>query len=314
LKFTIVIPVASNAGLNLSLAEYVAAFAQTSEEAGFDAVAISEHPAPSTKWLERGGHESFDPFVALAYCAGVTKRLRLMPYLAVLPYRNPLLTAKSVATLDLLSHGRLTVVAGAGYLRSEFSALGVDFDERYALMDEALEILNEAWQGSEIVYQGRHFNAVGQVSRPAPLQRPHPPLWVGGNSKQAQRRAARYGTGWAPVQMDPDVATTTRTTPLATVEDVQEAIGWTRALVHENGGEDRWFTVQLDAKATNFDIDQPMDTRLADLDLLRSAGVDRCVVHIPPRELSASTALIRRIGHEMIAPLSDRSSVAEVSC
>jgi alkanesulfonate monooxygenase SsuD/methylene tetrahydromethanopterin reductase-like flavin-dependent oxidoreductase (luciferase family) len=181
-------------------------------------------------------------------------------------------------------------------------------------MDEALEVLNQARQGGEIVYQGRHFNSIAQVSRPAPMQRPHPPLWIGGNSTRAQRRAATYGTGWAPVQMDPDVAATTRTAALATVADVQEGIDWTRALVHERGGDERSFTVQLDAKATNFEVEQPMDARLTELDSLRSAGVDRCVVHIPPSDLPASTALIRRIGRELISPLSDRSSVAEISC
>jgi hypothetical protein len=114
--------------------------------------------------------------------------------------------------------------------------------------------------------------------------------------------------------MDPDIAATTRTAPLATVEDVQGAIEWTRALVHERGGDDRSFTIQLDAKATNFEVDQAMDLRLAELRSLSSVGVDQCVVHIPPSDLPACVALIRRIGRELVEPLSDRSSVAEVSC
>jgi probable F420-dependent oxidoreductase len=309
LKFTIVIPVATGAGAGLDAAEHIATFARTAEECGFYAVAISEHPAPSAKWLERGGHESFDPFVALAYCAGVTTTLRLMPYLAVLPYRNPLLTAKAVATLDLLSHGRLILVAGAGYLRSEFRALGVDFDERHALLDEALEVLTRAWLESEIAYKGRHFEAIGQVSRPAPMQQPHPPLWIGGNTLQAQERAAKYGTGWAPVQMDPDIAATTRTAPLSTVEDVLAAIEQVRALVRQRGGDDRSFTVQLDAKVTNFHFEQAMEERLEGLRAFGAAGVNRFVVHVPTADLTASIALIRRIGRELIQPLSDASLV-----
>jgi probable F420-dependent oxidoreductase len=310
LKFTIVIPVASGTTKDLTLAEYVAGFARTAEVSGFDAIAISEHPAPSAKWLERGGHESLDPFVALAYCAAVTTKLRIMPYLAVLPYRNPLLTAKAIATLDLVSQGRLVVVAGSGYLRSEFRALGVDFEERNALMDEALAVLTRAWLGGEIAYEGRHFQAIGQVSRPAPIQQPHPPLWIGGNSQQAQERAARYGSGWAPVQMDPDIATTTRTAPLATVGDVQRAIERMRSFVRQSEAGDRPFTVQLDAKATNFWVEQTMESRLAELRELSSAGVDRCVVQVPPGDLPSCDALIRQIGRIIVEPLSDHSFVS----
>jgi probable F420-dependent oxidoreductase len=309
LKFTIVIPVATGAGAGFDAAEYIATFARTAEESGFYAVAISEHPAPSAKWLERGGHESFDPFVALAYCAAVTTTLRLMPYLAVLPYRNPLLTAKAVATLDLLSQGRLILVAGAGYLRSEFRALGVDFDERHALLDEALEVLTKAWRESEIAYKGMHFEAIGQISRPAPMQQPHPPLWIGGNTLQARERAAKYGTGWAPVQMDPDIAATTRTAPLSTVHDVLAAIEQVRALVRQRGGDDRSFVVQLDAKVTNFHFEQAMEERFEELRAFGAAGVNRFVVHVPTADLTASVALIRRIGLELVQPLSDASLV-----
>jgi hypothetical protein len=91
--------------------EGLAAFVQAAEEAGFDAVAFTEHPAPSLKWLQAGGHESLDPLAALAFAAAVTTRIRLMTYLLVLPYRNPLITAKMIATVDLLSKGRLIVGA-----------------------------------------------------------------------------------------------------------------------------------------------------------------------------------------------------------
>ena len=88
-----------------------------------------------------GGHQTLDPFVALAFAAAVTKRLRLLTYLAVVPYRNPFLLAKAAATLDRLSGGRFILGVGSGYLKTEFFALGVDFDERNALFDEALDVL-----------------------------------------------------------------------------------------------------------------------------------------------------------------------------
>src|SRR5258707_1375535 len=111
-------------------------FTQAVEAAGLDAIALTDHPAPSRKWLASGGHETLDPFVGLAFCAAVTSRIRLMTHLVVVPYRNPLLQARSMAALDVLSGGRTTFVLGTGYLRSEFAALGVDFDQRNALFDE----------------------------------------------------------------------------------------------------------------------------------------------------------------------------------
>src|SRR5215204_4015316 len=95
--------------------ESIVHLVQALERAGFDGLGFTDHPAPSRKWLATGGHPSYDPFAALAFCAAVTSRIRLMTYLAVLPYRNPMLMAKSVATVDRLSGGRLTLVVGSGY-------------------------------------------------------------------------------------------------------------------------------------------------------------------------------------------------------
>lgn len=121
--------------------------AVAAERAGFDALSFSEHPAPGAKWLDRGGHQTLDSFVALGYVAAATERLRLLTYLAVVPYRNPFLLAKGAATLDKLSGGRFTLGIGTGYQKREFHALGVDFDERNALFDEALDVLPLHWSG-----------------------------------------------------------------------------------------------------------------------------------------------------------------------
>src|SRR5262249_51457253 len=118
---------------------------QAFEAAGFGALCFTDHPAPSSKWLAAGAHPTFDPFAALCFCAAASERIGLMTHLAVLPYRNPLLTAKSVATVDRLSGGRFTLVAGTGYLRSEFLALGRPFEARNDLFDEALEVLTHAF-------------------------------------------------------------------------------------------------------------------------------------------------------------------------
>jgi probable F420-dependent oxidoreductase len=288
-------------------AEFVAKCAVAAEQSGFDAIAFSEHPAPSLKWLNHGGHESFDPFVALAYCAGITTRLRLMPCLAVLPYRNPLHVAKTLASLDVLSNGRLTLVAGAGYLRSEFKALGVDFAERNALLDESLEVLNKIWSNSEFTFEGRHFTALGQVSRPQPLQNPVPIL-IGGNSQAARKRAVRFASGWAPIQIKALAAETTRTSPLETLDDVKVAVSAMRTMVSESGRDNNSFVIQLDARATDFvDSDQPIGERLEELRTLSEIGIDRCAVHIPVSGISETLETIDMIGSEVIKRFSSES-------
>ena len=122
----------------------IAEMARHAETLGFDAVHVTDHPAGDQQWLDTGGHHALDPFVALSFAAGATTTLRVQTHIVVLPYRNPFLTAKSVLSLDVLSGGRLTLGIAAGYLRSEFNALGVDYDERNDLFDEALEVMRLA--------------------------------------------------------------------------------------------------------------------------------------------------------------------------
>jgi probable F420-dependent oxidoreductase len=197
----------------------ITAFATALEAAGIDALAFTDHPAPSKKWMERGGHATIDPFVGLGFCAAVTTKLRLMTALTVVPYRNPLLMTKSMTAVDILSGGRATFVLGTGYLRSEFLALGVDFDERNALFDEAVEVAKGLWAEDELHYEGRHFTAIGQTLFPRQIQQPHPPLWLGGNAKVVRDRVARWGDGWAPMLGGGVLTQTTRTAPITTDED-----------------------------------------------------------------------------------------------
>ena len=205
--------------------------ARAAEAAGFDALAFTEHPMPSDRWLQAGGHDALDPFIALTWAAAATERLRLLTNITVVPYRNPFLLAKTVATLDSLSGGRVILGAAAGYLKSEFRALGVDFDERNALFDEALEVLAMSWSGEPVTYEGRHFSAVGNQLVPAPVQQP-PPIWIGGNSTVARRRAAAQGQGWMPFANPPQANRVMRTASIWTPDDlaplVAELTTWTR--------------------------------------------------------------------------------------
>ena len=176
----------------------IAAVASAAEAAGFSGFGFTDHPAPTQRWLEGGGHDSLDPFVAMGFAAARTSTIRLIPNIVVLAYRNPFVVAKAAATLDLLSEGRFTLAVGAGYLKREFAALGVDHGERNELFDEAIDVIRAIWTSDDVSFVGRHFVAEGVTAHPRPTQSPHPPIWIGGNSGQARQRAAERGDGWCP--------------------------------------------------------------------------------------------------------------------
>ena len=200
----------------------VAAMAAAAEAAGFHGFGFTDHPAPTQRWLDAGGHDALDPFVAMGFAAAHTTTLRMIPNIVVLPYRNPFVVAKSGATLDLLSGGRFTLAVGAGYLRREFTALGVDFDERGRLLEEALDVISTVWATDDLSYQGRHFVAQGITAHPRPTA--PPPIWIGGNTAAARRRVARYGEGWCPFPAPAGLAATARTDVLYSNSALAEGI------------------------------------------------------------------------------------------
>jgi probable F420-dependent oxidoreductase len=206
----------------------VAEMARAAEEAGFDAVAVTDHPFPEEAWLRSGGHHALDPFVALSFAAAATTRIRLQTHVLVLPYRNPFLVAKAAASLDVLSGGRLVLGVAAGYLEGEFAALGVPFAERNERADEAIGALRAAWSGECVRLAGRGFCAEGNRALPLPAQRPGPPLWVGGNSRRAIRRAVELGDGWLPCPAPVRLASRVRTAALASVDALRARIAWAR--------------------------------------------------------------------------------------
>ena len=197
----------------------VAEMSRLAEALGYGAVYVTDHPAGDQRWLDTGGHHALDPFVALSFAAAATSTLRLQTHILVLAYRNPLLTAKSVLSLDALSGGRLTLGVAAGYLRSEFNALGVDYDERNELTDEAIHVIKGVLAHDAFEFTGRHFRSRGTTMRPKSIQQPHPPIWVGGNSRSAIRRAVETADGWCPFPNPAVAAAATRTPQLETVED-----------------------------------------------------------------------------------------------
>ncbi|MET0179295.1 MAG: TIGR03619 family F420-dependent LLM class oxidoreductase [Novosphingobium sp.] len=199
------------------------------ERAGFSACLVTDHPCPPGRWLDSGGHLAHDPWVMLSLMAAATTRVRLQTGILVLPYRNPFVVARSVATLDRFSGGRVTVGVGAGYLKGEFHALGVDFEQRNELMDEYLRALKAALSEDEFSFAGTGYEARGCRIQPPPVQRPHPPLLVGGNAKRAIRRAVELGDGWYPFFTVAGVSNAvTRTAEITCAQDLVGPLAYMR--------------------------------------------------------------------------------------
>lgn len=176
--------------------------ARTADRTGFDYVAVCDHVAIPRRLADAMSTVWYDPVATLAFLAAATGRVRLLSHVAVVGLRHPLVTAKQYATLDHLSGGRLILGVGAGHVREEFDALGVDFDTRGPVLDESVDALRAALGPEEYPeFAGERFAFKDLGQRPRPAQA-RVPLWVGGSSPAAVRRAALKADGWLP-QGDP---------------------------------------------------------------------------------------------------------------
>nr|WP_234901590.1 TIGR03619 family F420-dependent LLM class oxidoreductase [Mycolicibacterium fluoranthenivorans] len=257
-----------DAGAEFVSASAISDVARAAEEAGFAAVHVTDHPAPDAKWLDHGGHHALDPFVALSFAAAATSTVKVLTNVYIAAYRNPFLGAKSIQSLAVLSGNRLIVGAAAGYLKPEFRALGVDFDTRGALFDEALDVLQKVLSGADLAYVGSSFSARGVRLRPLPATAP--PIWIGGNSKPAVRRAVTHAQGWAPFNTF-GYAAASRTAEISTLDELESAITWARAYAAEVG---RTEPLDICFSAGNLlDDDRSTDERHAIVDRLAAAGV-----------------------------------------
>ena len=172
------------------------------EELGFDAVFVNDHIiVDGTPQVVNSWGNTYDPLIVLSYVAAHTKRIRLGTSVLIMPYRNPVATAKMMATLDQMSEGRVIAGVGAGWNAAEFAALGVPFHERGARTTEYLRLWQACWGPDPVTFQGRFFSFANMYVMPKPLQQPHPPIWIGGASPAALRRAARFGEVWQPAPM-----------------------------------------------------------------------------------------------------------------
>jgi probable F420-dependent oxidoreductase len=305
MRFTVQLPTDHVAqGEEFVSAEAIAEMARAVEAAGFDAAFVTDHPAPEDRWLRSGGHQALDPFVALSFVAAATTRLRVQTHVLVASYRNPFLAAKALATLDVLSRGRVIAGIAAGYLEPEFAALGVPFEERNELTDEAIVAMKQIWGGESLTFAGRHFRASGHTVLPRPVQRPHPPFWIGGNSRRAMRRAVELGDGWLPFPAPARMAKRVHTAAMESEADLAAALAHLRELASSKGR-----TAPLDVCAAPFELTLGVKELPAPGALVEAArrlealGVTWLILTPPSRTRGEFVEGAKRLGGEVAAKL-----------
>ena len=249
--------------------------AQLAEELGADGVWVSDHlvaPVDARSVYPYGGaaapgparlgiiEEFYEPLVTLAFLAGHTRRVRLGVSAYVMPYRNPVLTAKHVATLDALSGGRVVLAVGTGWLAEEFAALGVPFAARGRRCDDYLAVCRALWAGGTASHDGPCYRLPPVRTGPRPVQRPHPPIWIAGNSTAALARAARHGDGWHGIDLSP--------------ADVAARVARLRACCEAGGRDPASVRVTLRRRDTAAALRR-------DLDAYRAAGLEDLIVGLP---------------------------------
>jgi probable F420-dependent oxidoreductase len=235
------------------------------EALGFHSVMIADHIVFPVTIKSRypytvdgafpGQGDALEQLALMAFIAAKTTRLRLVTSVMILPYRSPVATAKTLATIDVLSKGRVTVGVGVGWLREEFEALGApDFDRRGAVSDEYLRIFKTLWTQSPASFTGEFHRFEDLRCLPQPVQKPHPPIWVGGHSRAALRRAARLGDGWHPVGANPAVA--------LTPPELSGMIDELRRMTESEGRDPSSLTISF--KAPIYDAERPAGGSAAD--------------------------------------------------
>jgi probable F420-dependent oxidoreductase len=253
----------------------LAAVARAADDAGFDYVAVCDHVAIPAERAAGMSTTWYDTVATLGFLAGITTRTRLLSHVYVPAYRHPLATAKAFATLDELSGGRVILGVGAGHVEQEFDVLGVSFADRGRITDNAIDGIRDAWREEFSIWDGDGF---GQ--RPRPRQQFGPPIWVGGSSPAALRRAAQRGDGWLPQ------GTTKQDMPAA-IQRIKEL-----RKEHNRGG---WFTygalvrpMYVGKPDGDWDIGKAtlhsdVDRMKGEIDDYRQMGVDQVQVRLRSR-------------------------------
>ena len=254
--------------------------ARLAEEAGFESLWVGDHIALPAD--QDGEQPRLEVVVTVSHLAAVTTRVRLGFGVIVLPQRQPVLLAKQLSSIDILSKGRLTVGIGVGYVEPELRALGVSLADRGARTDEYLAAMRTLWTEAAPSFEGRYVSFAGVFQRPRPLQRPHPPIVFGGHSAAAQRRAVTTGNGWYGVYLD--------------VERAAEALAGLRKVAAECDRPAHLGELEITITPPGA-IDLETARRYADL------GVHRLVLQPPSADGSGMEELIQTVGETLVGRL-----------
>ena len=303
MRFSCSLPNHADAFLTI---EAITRMVQAMDKAGLDATFVTDHPAPSQRWVENGGHATLDPFVALSVAAAASPRIRLHTHILVLAYRNPFIVAKSAASLDALSGGRFTMGIGTGYLRPEYAAVGVPFEERGAITDESIKVMRQAWTGRPVEFRGSHFEARDATVLPTPKQRNGVPIWAGGNAERAIRRAVELCDGWCPFPVEGIVTKTARTDELANIGQLKAKL----AYAHDHAariGRTEPLTICMGRWTGNGDM-KPNDRgdaakAIEDYAELAEAGVTWTTISVPSPDVETFVENVQWFGEEVVAKM-----------
>ena len=266
--------------------------ATRAEELGFDSVWASEHVFSTSYIFERIGNRLYyEPLVLLSYVAATTKRVSLGTSVLVLPYHNPIRLAKTAATLDVLSGGRLVMGVGVGMIEQESNAMGSPFAERGAITDEAIAIMKELWSQEDPSYQGRFHSFSGMKFSPKPLQTPTIPLLIGGVSRAAIRRAARVGDGWHPNALPP--------------EELSQGIRYLQEQAQVAGRDAARIPVSVSAslgsgRSGGYALDTDSEEIIQKVRTYESLGVDHVVISPDTRNAEEMLPALAMLGREVL--------------
>jgi probable F420-dependent oxidoreductase len=304
-----------------STRESYRAVAQAAERVGFDFLSVSDHVVVPAKFQSQYPYDPRGTFAAaehgycldqlatMAFLSGCTERLRLLASVMVVPHRPAMLTAKMLATIDVLSNGRLIFGAGAGWMKEEFALLGAPFEERGKVTDEYLEAFLELWTKDAPVYHGKHVDFADVLFYPKPIQKPHPPIWIGGESAPALRRTIRFADAWYP-------GNNSQTKPLDTVPRLAAGIADLRRACQAQGRDPatmevallvqnffEWGDYQIPDGSTRRMFTGTSAAMAEDAQALEAIGVQHVVLRLGGGTAAEAVERIERFGGEVIGTL-----------
>lgn len=293
----IALSIPSNNGVRDPLA--LADLAVLAEDLGFDSVWTSEHLTHVSYVHERlGDRPYFHPLATLSHIAAKTSRIRLGTSVLILPFHQPFEIAKYVATLDQFSGGRVTLGVGVGNVPEEFEAMSIPWSRRGAITTESIQVMQALWTEETAAFEGKHWSFSGVRTSPKPVQQPSIPIWVGGNSDAAIRRAARLGTGWHPSAIGPKDFGESRSRAVDILEEHGRDVSSFDFGVRLNLGVGEAVTTEGERKAF---VDGNDSSALGrELDAYRAAGVTHCILAPASDDTVAVAQTLRNVARAVL--------------